>query len=67
MQIPACILDALHMPKKITKPQLQTDSTDVHLKAFDSFASSLTYLSVQDLTVSSIDKQKKAPVAESID
>lgn len=32
---------------------------DVHLKAFDTFVFQLTYLSVQNLTVSSIDKQKK--------
>lgn len=46
-------------PRKYQNHSYTPTATDVHLKAFDTFAFQLTYLSVQNLTVSSIDKQKR--------
>lgn len=59
VKIPAYILDALYTPKKISKPQLHTNSYWCPFESIDTFAFQLTYLSVQNLTVSSIDKQTK--------
>ena len=47
-------------PRKYQNHSYTPTATDVHLKAFDTFAFQLTYLSVQYLTVSSIDKTKKS-------
>lgn len=47
-------------PRKYQTHSYTPTANDVHLKAVDTFAFQLTYLSVQNLTVSSIDKQKKS-------